>query len=394
MKRKQQTGQLFGSISGEEVAGLPAGAGDTGSISPGRISSLGKTTGDVMTASTIFGVDIWRWHRCTGGGGGRQTVDSLSSVHSVMFLYFVSFHVIFSLIPQTEEVCFNRSTLNSCFFCFFVFFNKSTSVFLPLTYCPPPKSSMVLATIYDMIIGSFKVKVCWIQRAAIFVKMHLSSSSWFDPACHFKSVSVSCSLLNVLLILSQQMPSILFCCCINVLFFLSPDFKYVQVCVKVCVRGWISIFSFFVFLPVGDMLGCVFFMFSDNHVRGTPTFLPRGCDDTGSCLLLTVLFWCVDLSQRQIIYGFRVQRSHNSPPNQHPPPPHTLSLCLGVATVDCFSLTARIDELLLTGIRVKYWCVDKTLQITEKKPYHTVTPHVLWQCIVYPNLKPDRNVNP
>lgn len=111
-----------------------------------------------------------------------------------------------------------------------------------------------------MIIGIFKVKVCWIQRAAIFVKMHLSSSSWFDPARHFKSVNVSCSLLNVLWILSQQMPSVLFCCCMNLLFFLSPDFKYVQVCVKVCVRGWISIFFFF----LGDMVTCldVFFLCS------------------------------------------------------------------------------------------------------------------------------------
>ena len=122
-------------------------------------------------------------------------------------------------------------------------------MFLPLTFCPPPKSSMVLENIYNMIIGIFKVKVCWILRAAIFVKMHPSSSSWFDPACHFKSVNVSCSLLNVLWILSQQMPSVLFCCCMNLLIFLSPDFKYVQVCVKVCVRGWISIlFCFFSFL--------------------------------------------------------------------------------------------------------------------------------------------------
>ena len=215
--------------------------------------------------------------------------------------------MIFSLIPQTEEVCFNRSTLNSCFFCFFVFFNKSTSVFLPLTYCPPPKSSMVLATIYDMIIGIFKVKVCWIQRAAIFVKMHLSSSSWFDPACHFKSVSVSCSLLNVLLILSQQMPSILFCCCINVLFFLSPDFKYVQVCVKVCVRGWISIFSFFVFLPVGDMLGCVFFLCSLTIMSEA---LPPFCQEAVmipahvccSLYYFDVLIWAKDRSFMVFVY--------------------------------------------------------------------------------------------
>ena len=58
MKRKQQAGRLFGSISGEEVAELPVDTGDTDSISPGRISPLGKTTGDVMTASTIFGADI------------------------------------------------------------------------------------------------------------------------------------------------------------------------------------------------------------------------------------------------------------------------------------------------------------------------------------------------
>lgn len=65
-----------------------------------------------------------------------------------------------------------------------------------------------------------------------------------------------------------------------------------------------------------------------------------------------------------------------------------------VATVEGFSLTARIDELLLTGIRVEYWSEDKTLQITEKTLPHCLLRHVLWQCIVYLNLKPDRNVNP
>lgn len=75
--------------------------------------------------------------------------------------------------------------------------------------------------------------------------------------------------------------------------------------------------------------------------------------------------------------------NHNSPPNQHPsPPPHTPFPVFKVATVDCFTPTARIDELLLTGIRVRYWSVDKTLQITEKTLPYCLLRHVLRQCVV------------
>lgn len=53
-----------------------------------------------------------------------------------------------------------------------------------------------------------------------------------------------------------------------------------------------------------------------------------------------------------------------------------------LATVDCFSHIARIDELLLTGIRVRYWRVDKTLQITEKTSPQCLLSYVLQQCVV------------
>lgn len=57
--------------------------------------------------------------------------------------------------------------------------------------------------------------------------------------------------------------------------------------VCVCVCGCVSVFCF---LLVGDMLGCFFFISSEIHVGGIPT-LPGGCDDTGSCMLLTA-FLC------------------------------------------------------------------------------------------------------
>jgi len=53
-----------------------------------------------------------------------------------------------------------------------------------------------------------------------------------------------------------------------------------------------------------------------------------------------------------------------------------------LATVDCFSPIARIDKLLLTGIRVRYWRVDKTLQITEKTSPQRLLSYVPQQCVV------------
>lgn len=88
-------------------------------------------------------------------------------------------------------------------------------------------------------------------------------------------------------------------------------------------------------------------------------------------------------------------KENHSPPNQHPSPPHTLSLVSKVATVDCFPLTARIDELLLTETCGRYWSVDKTLQITEKTLPRCLLRHAastvccatIWYPMEMPTLK-------
>lgn len=41
------------------------------------------------------------------------------------------------------------------------------------------------------------------------------------------------------------MPSVLFCCGMNLFFFLSHDFKHVRVCMKVCVCVSVFFSSFF-----------------------------------------------------------------------------------------------------------------------------------------------------
>lgn len=67
---------------------------------------------------------------------------------------------------------------------------------------------------------------------------------------------------------------------------------------------------------------------------------------------------------------FFYKGNHNSPPTST-----LLLLTLSLfffATVDSFPLTARIDELLLTGIRVRYWSADQTMQITEKTLPHSL----------------------
>lgn len=83
-------------------------------------------------------------------------------------------------------------------------------------------------------------------------------------------------------------------------------------------------------------------------------------------------------------------KENHSPPNQHPSLPHILLLFL--ATVDCFPVTARIDELLLTETLVKYCSLDKTLQITEKTLLHCLQRYV--GSAVSCGLVPDRNANP
>lgn len=76
------------------------------------------------------------------------------------------------------------------------------------------------------------------------------------------------------------MPSVLFRCCMNLLFFLSPDFKYVRACVKVCVRNCKSFFFY-------QLVTCLdVFLFP---LRITSEVSPPS-DDTGSCMLLTVFF--------------------------------------------------------------------------------------------------------
>lgn len=86
--------------------------------------------------------------------------------------------------------------------------------------------------------------------------------------------------------------------------------------------------------------------------------------------MYVAILCCVHLSQRQIMY-----KGNHSPPNQHASLPHTLSVVSNVATVDCFPLTARIDELLLTETQVRYWSLDKTLPITENTSPHHLPRH-------------------
>lgn len=106
---------------------------------------------------------------------------------------------------------------------------------------------------------------------------------------------MSCSLLNVLLILSQQMPSALFCCCMNLLFFLSPDFKYVRVCV--CQ---------FFFLTVVDKLGFVLFPLKVCSEQTQSEFVPEitcGNTATGVPAMLTAVLtnWGRPLTFRLVL---------------------------------------------------------------------------------------------
>lgn len=119
----------------------------------------------------------------------------------------------------------------------FIFWFKSTSVFLPLTYCPPPEPPMaqVLETIYSLILDPFiennllNTGSSHICSNASFFQQLIWLIVWFEVSqCELFSFECFWILSNTIstYLLLQE-----------VAVFLSLDFKYVWVCVKVCVAA-------------------------------------------------------------------------------------------------------------------------------------------------------------
>lgn len=111
------------------------------------------------------------------------------------------------------------------------FLNKSTSVFLPPLFLQWLKIWRLWFRFWSFQSKSelhykelpFLLKCIILPVADLSQRFILSQSMWVV-------------LLNVFWILSQQMPSVLFSCCMNLLSFLSLDFKCVRVRACVCLK--------------------------------------------------------------------------------------------------------------------------------------------------------------
>lgn len=162
-----------------------------------------------------------------------------------------------------------------------------------------------LKTIYNLILDPFKVKVCWTRGAAIlFVKMRLSSSSWFDSACHFKSMWVVLFWMYYEYCHSRchlyYFVALWICCS------LSPDFKCVWMRVKVCVLLH-QCFFFYQLVTCLDVFSFFqnFLWESCQRFSHLSFFAKRLWQYRLMCVAHCILC-CVNLSQRQIMYGFHV----------------------------------------------------------------------------------------
>lgn len=142
-------------------------------------------------------------------------------------------------------------------------------------------------------------------------------------------------------ILSQQMPSVLFCCCKNLLLFLSPGVR-VRVCVRVRALLFSFLFFFYQFVTYLD----VFYFLWKSCQRDSHLFAKRLWCDRLMYVALRIIC-CVNLSQRRMVLFVQRRSKLTTKPA---PFSSSHSICFKVATVDCFTLF--LPELMSCSLLV------------------------------------------